>query len=200
MRRAHPRGGGREDDCADGGHQQQQRCRLEGDQEALEQQLADRRGRAEAELDRRSLGVDRLQPGAGDRDRQLDEERNAEHRRDEALAGDRLPERLVDVADVGGDEDVEDHHRSGVDHDLGGGQELALQQEEEPGERDQVDDQREDAVEGVAEGDHRDRAAEAADRSQEEADLGHSPSLRSGVRSIGSASSISFVKIRSDRL
>src|SRR5262245_11167441 len=55
-----------------GDEQQHGRC-LEGDQEPFEQQLADRRGRAEAELDGRPLRVDRLQAGAGDRDRQLDE-------------------------------------------------------------------------------------------------------------------------------
>jgi hypothetical protein len=61
-------------------------------------------------------------------------------------------------------------------------------------------DQREDAIEGVAEGDHRDRAPKRPDRTREEGDLLHSPSRLSGVRSIGSASSISFVKIRSERL
>ena len=83
-------------------------------------------GEPKPELDRRALGVDRLQRGADDRDRQTStKSAAAEQRRDEALAGDRLPERLLDAADVGGDEDVEDHHRAGVDHDLRRGDELA---------------------------------------------------------------------------
>ena len=69
---------------------------------------------------------------------------------EEALARDRLPDRLLDAADVGGDEQVEDHHRAGVDDDLRRGEELGVQEQEEPGERDQVDDQRQDAVERVA--------------------------------------------------
>ena len=123
--------------------------------------------------------------------------------REQALARDRLPDRLLDAADVGGDEDVEHHHRAGVDDDLRGGDELGVQEQEEPGERDEVDDEREHAVERVAQRDHRDRAAERADRPDEEGDLLHrpySPSRRSGVLSIGSASSISLVKIRSSRL
>jgi hypothetical protein len=43
---------------ADGGHQQEKRGGLEADQEAFQQELADRRGRAEAEVDRRAAGVD----------------------------------------------------------------------------------------------------------------------------------------------
>ena len=61
-----------------------------------------------------------------------------------------------------------------------------------------MDDQRQHAVEGVAHRDDADRAAERADRGDEEEHRFHcySPSLFSGVRSIGSASSISLVKIR----
>ena len=51
------------------------------------------------------------------------------------LAGDRLPQRLLDAADVGGDEHVQDHHRARVDDDLGGGDELRVEQQEQPGER-----------------------------------------------------------------
>ena len=124
----------------------------------------------------------------------------AEQWREEALAGDRLPGRLAAAADVGDDEDVEDHHRAGVDDDLRGGDEGRAEQQEEDGEREQVDDQRQHPVEGVAHRDDADRAAEGADRSREEENLFHLLALaRSGVRSIGSASSISLVKIRSSR-
>ena len=101
----------------------------------------------------------------------------AEQRREQALARDRLPDRLLDAADVGGDEDVEHHHRAGVDHHLRGGDELGVQEQEEPRERDEVDDQREHAVEGVAKRDHRDRAAERADRPGEEGRPPPSPLL-----------------------
>ena len=161
-------------------------------------------------LDRRALGVERSQRGAEDRDRELDEEGGGEQRGEEALAGDRLPERLLDAADVGDDEDVEDHHRAGVDDDLGGGDELGVQQQEErrrarPGGRSAPARCRR----GCAGRSTPIAPAEGADRAGEEADdldfhrsgsLAHSPSRRSGVRSIGSASSISLVKIRSSRL
>jgi hypothetical protein len=70
-----------------------------------------------------------------------------------------------------------------------------------------VEDQREDAEEGVAQRDDPDRAGDGPERRDEEEELSHpslaaagySPSARSGARSNGSASSISFVKIRSDR-
>ena len=63
-----------EHDGADRGQQQQQRGCLEGDEEAFQHQLADRRRAAEAGADRRPLVPDRLQPRAEDRDRELDEE------------------------------------------------------------------------------------------------------------------------------
>ena len=103
--------------------QQQDRGGLEGEQELLEQQAADRGRVAEAGLDVGAVGAERHQRGAEDGDRELDEEGAAEQRRQEALAGDRLPGRLVAAADVGDDEDVEDHHRAGVDDHLGGGDE-----------------------------------------------------------------------------
>ena len=106
----------------------------------------------------------------------------------------------VAAADVGDDEDVEDHHRAGVDDHLGGGDEGGAEQQEEHRQREEVDDQRQHAVEGVAHRDDPDRAAEGAERGGEEEHLFHySPSLFSGVRSIGSASSISLVKIRFSR-
>ena len=98
------------------------------------------------------------QGGADHRDRELDEERTGEQRGEDPLAGDRVPQRLLEAADVGGDEDVEDHHRAGVDDHLGGRDELGVQDQEEAGQREQVHDQREHAVEGIAERDHRHRA------------------------------------------
>ncbi len=77
------------------------------------------------------------------------------------------------LADVGGDEDVEHHHGSGVDHHLRRGDELSVQQEEQARERHEVDDEREHAVERVAQEDHGDRPRERADRPDEEADLDH---------------------------
>ncbi len=74
-------------------------------------------------------------------------------------AGPRAPEQVL-AADVGDDEDVEHHHRAGVDDDLRRGDELGAQQHEEHGERDQMDDEREHAVEGVLERDHADRPRE----------------------------------------
>ena len=112
----------------------------------------------------------------------------------------RTVQRLVGAADVGDDEHVEHHHRAGVDDDLGGGDELGAQQQEQGGQRDQVADQREHAVERVAQRHDADRAGQRADRRDEEQDGAHSPSLRSGVRSIASASSISLVKMRSERV
>ncbi len=140
------------------------------------------------------------QGGAEDGDRELDEEDGAHQRGEEALARDRLPGRLGVAADVGDDEDVEDHHRAGVDDDLGGGDEGRAEHQEEDRQREEVDDQRQHPVEGVAHRDDPDRAAEGAERRGEEEDRFHySPSAFSGVRSIGSASSISLVKIRFER-
>ena len=73
------------------------------------------------------------------------------------------------------------------------------------GQRHEVHDEREHVVEGVAQHDDAERSRDGADGSQEEDDRGHSgvefysPSARSGVRSSGSARSISFVKMRSSR-
>ena len=67
-------------------------------------------------------------------------------------------------------------------------------------------DEREHRVERVAQRDGPHRPADGPDRREEEEDLGHprapgySSAVRNGVRSSGSASSISLVKIRSDRL
>ena len=86
-----------------------------------------------------------------------------------------------------------------VDDDLHGRDELGAQQQKEHGQREQVRDEREHAVEGVAQHDDAGRSADHADRRDEEQDRAHSPSFLSGVRSSGSASSISLVKIRSVR-
>ena len=199
-----------EDDRAHGGDQQQHRGGLEGDQEALEQQVADL-GRA-CRTPGWTVGPSVSSALSPVPRTAIESSTNS------AAASSGARNRWPGIgsqigsstaADVGGDEDVEDHHRARVDDDLRRGDELGVQEQEEPGERDQVDDQREHAVEGVAQRDHRDRPAEGADRAGEEGDidharrllrLAHSPSPRSGVRSIGSASSISLVKIRSSRL
>ena len=162
-----------QDHRADRGDEQEHRGRLEDDQEALQEQVADGLGGAEAERQGRPLAVERRQPGAQDRDRELDEERRGEQRGQESLAGDRLPDRLLDRAHVGGHEHVQDHHRPRVDDHLGGGDELRVQQQEEPGERHQVDDERQHAVERVSKRDHADGTGDGADRPGEEGDLHH---------------------------
>ena len=63
-----------EDDRADRGQQQQDRGGLEGQQELLEQQAADRGGVAEAGVDVGAVGAERQQGGGEDGDRELDEE------------------------------------------------------------------------------------------------------------------------------
>ncbi len=187
-----------------------------------------------------AVPFDRLQAGAEQRDQQLDEHRSAEQRAREAqraarggAAAQALAERAGGVADVGDDEHVQHHHGAGVDDDLRGGDEFGAQQQEQHGEREQVDDEREHGEEGVAQRDHADRAGDGAERGEEEQQRAHcspgrfrplyhrrteraphsrgaafartgrvhhhSPSRRSGVRSSGSASSISLVKIRSER-
>ena len=114
----------------------------------------------------------------------------------------RTVQRLVGAADVGDHEHVQHHHRPGVHHNLGGGDELGPQQQEQRRQRDQVTDQRQHAVERVAQHHHAERAGQGADRGDEEQDGAHltRPLSRNGVRSIGSASSISLVKIRSERV
>ena len=159
-----------------------------------------------------------LQAGSEHGDEQLDGERAAAgergERRDPARV---LAERLRLLADVLDDEHVQHHHGAGVDDDLREGDELGAQQQEQRRQRDQVRGQREHAVERLGERDHADRARDGDDRGDEEDDVGHqrparaagivdvapapySPSARSGVASIGSASSISLVKMRSERL
>ena len=164
-------------------------------------------GRAEGRVVVRALGVDRLQARAEDRDDQLDEQRRAEQRPREAAArGRRRPATSVRAADVGDDEDVEHHHRAGVDHDLGGGDELRAQQQEQRGQAQQVQHERQHANRRVAQ--HDDPVAPAtapmAAMKKKTSAMGqpasYSPSARSGARSRGSARSISLVKIRSCRL
>ena len=113
-------------------------------------------------------------------------------------------QRLVGAADVGDHEHVEHHHRAGVDHDLAGGEELGVQEQEQHRQRDQVRDQREHRVEGVAQHHDAERARRARRCRRRRTGPArttwagaYSPSRRSGVCSGGSASSISFVKIRS---
>src|SRR2546430_455828 len=72
-------------------------------------------------------------------------------------------------------------------------------EQEQRGERDEMEDEREDRVEGIAERHHADGAGYGAESGKDEQDLAHSPSVRRGVRSSDSASSISLVKMRSER-
>jgi len=82
----------------------------------------------------------------------------------------RTVQRLVLAADIGDDEHVQHHHRSGVHDHLGGGHELGAQQQEQRRQRDQVTDQREHVVERVAQHDDADRARQGTDRRDEEQD------------------------------
>ena len=147
---------------------------------------------------RSPLSRDPLQGRAERRDAQLDRQREREQRAEHAEH--RAAEHLLATADVGDHEHVQHHHCARIHHDLGGGDELGAQQQEQHRQRDQVDDQRQHAVERVADGDHADRTGDRADRADEEQDGAHSPSCLSGVRSIASSSSISLVKIRSERV
>ena len=174
-----------------------------------QQQLADLRRRAEAgEPAARPPRRARVSPVPSMAIDELDEQRDREQRARPSAGRGRAgrPDRVVRAADVGDDEDVEHHHRADVDDHLRRGDELRAQQQEQRRERQQVDHEREHRVERVAQGHGADRAREGADRGEEEEDLGHrgaggySPAARSGVRSSGSASSISLVKMRSERL
>ena len=115
------------------------------------------------------------------------------------------PRRLLAAADVGDDEHVEHHHRAGVDDDLGGGDELGAQQQEQRRQRDQVARPAPARCRtGCAARTTPIAPAIAPIAAMKKQDLAltfaYSPSARSGVRSIGSASSISLVKIRSERV
>ncbi len=153
---------------------------------------------AEPEHVGRALRGDSLEGRAEHRDAQLDRHRQREQRPQDPQRG--AGRELLAAAHIGDDEHIQDHHRARVHENLRGGDELGAQQQEQGRQADQVHDQQQHAVERVADGDDSDRARQRADRGDEEDDLAHSPSARSGVRSIGSASSISFVKIRSERV
>ena len=155
--------------------------------------------------------VEHAQARAEHRDRDLDQQRAREQHRDRAHARPVVrASGSVLAADVGDHEHVEHHHRAGVDDHLRGGDELRAQQQEQRRQPEQVADEREHRVERVAQEHGADRAAQG-DRcaamkkmtsAMHAARAGshYSPAARSGVRSSGSASSISFVKIRSERL
>ena len=115
------------------------------------------------------------------------------------LAAARERRLILAPADVGDDEHVQHHHCARIHDHLHGGHELGAQQQEQHGERDEVGDEREHAEECVAQHDHAAGTGDRPEGGDEEQRLAHSPSLRSGVRSSGSASSISFVKMRSER-
>ena len=89
-----------------------------------------------------------------------------------------LAQRRGLVADVLHDEDVEHHHRARVDDDLGEGDPLRAQQQEQRGEQDEMRGEREDAVERLLQRDHGDRGAERADRGDEEDQDGHQQEAR----------------------
>ena len=121
----------REHDGADGGDQQQERGDLERQQELRQQQLADLLGAAEAGAARSApVGVDAPSgPSRASRCASSTNSASAEER-PRARAGRGRPARRsvrgLGAADVGDDEDVEHHHRAGVDDDLRGGDELRL--------------------------------------------------------------------------
>jgi hypothetical protein len=165
-------------DRADRGDQQEEGRGLEGEQELFQQQAADRGRVAEAGGDVGAVGAERHQGGGEDRGGELDEEDRGDEDGEEALLFERVADRLAAAADVGDDEDVEDHHRAGVDDHLGGGDEGRGQQQEERGQREQVGDQRQHAVEGVLHGDDADCAGDRADRGDEEDHRFHQWSLR----------------------
>ncbi len=151
------------------------------------------------------MGVERLQPRADDRDAQLHQERPREDDGQHAQGRRGLRERILESSHVRDHEHVQHHHGARIDDHLCGGQELGPQQEEQHRQRDQVDDQRQHAVERVALEHDAEGAGNGEHGSEPENDGFHrrwcySPSLRSGVRSTGSASSISLVKMRSDLL
>jgi len=191
-----------QDDSTDRRHQQQQRCDLEREQVCRQEQLADVLGAAEAGDVGRAVGGDALERGAEHGDAQLDRDRQPEQRTEQLQRAARTVQRLILAADVGDDEHVQDHHRARVHDHLGGGDELGAQQQEQRRQRDQVTDERQHVVERIAQHDHADRPGQGADGGDEEQNRAHgySPSLRSGVRSIASASSISLVKMRSERV
>ena len=142
---------------------------------------------------------------AADRDRDLDEQRGREQRAPGRHARRGRADRLLGAADVGDDEHVEHHHRARVDDDLRRGEELGAQQQEQRRDPEQVHDEHQHRVERVADQHHAERAGDRARAGHEEDDVlephgPYSPSCRSGVRSGWSASSISLVKIRSERV
>ena len=163
-----------QDHRADGGDQQQQRRDLERQQEPRQEQLADLGRRAEPRFIRRAVGLERRQRRADERDRQLDEqgEREDDRRKPQGRAG-RRGRRLAGTADVGDHEHVQHHHRARVHDDLGRGDELGSEQQEQRRQREQVADQRKHRVERVAERDGAHGAGHGADRRHEEDDLRH---------------------------
>ena len=96
------------------------------------------------------MGVDRFETRADDRDAELDQQGTGEQRRRRSEGRVGLGERILQPSDVSNNEDVKHHHRAGIDDHLCRRQEFRTKQEEEDSQRDQVDDEREDAVEGVA--------------------------------------------------
>ena len=117
--RLEPRAPAGEDHGADGGDQQQQRGDLEREQELGQEQLADLGGRAEAREEAGALLVEQLRPvpsTAMQSSTSSAPANSSERQRSPGARGAdgdlvRRPRRR--------DEDVEHHHRAGVDDDLG---------------------------------------------------------------------------------
>ena len=175
---ADPAAPAREDDGADGGDEQQERGDLEREQELRQQQLADRARACRRPASHRgapSVSI-AFRPEPRTAMRELDEQRQPRRATAIDAAGRGRPAGAaapVRAADVGDDEHVEHHHGAGVDDDLRGGDELRAQQQEQRRQREQVADEREHGVEGVAQHHDPDRAADGADARDEEEDLGH---------------------------
>src|SRR5207244_5837280 len=127
---------GTEHDAADGGDEQDDRGDLEREQVVRQEELADRRRRAEAPADVARLGEEAARLQADDDDH-LAEDGAARRHRAEHLPGRAAgPRRLLAaVAEVGDHEEEHHHHGAAVDEYLPCRDELAREQQEQHGQR-----------------------------------------------------------------
>src|SRR5579859_5428093 len=93
----------------------------------------------------------------------------------------------------GDDEEEEHHHGASVDEHLDGGDEDRLEREEEEREAQQIDDQAEHAVDGVAEEDDAERRGDGDERQHEEGELlrGHGGYFSSPATPVSCGSAVS---------
>jgi hypothetical protein len=153
-----------EDDTADRGHEQDDRGHLEGEEVVGEEERADLRRRAEGLADiggraQRVVGLER------DHDDHLEGDRaggdDCGHRLERGPAG---PGRVGASAEVGDDEEEHDDHGARVDEHLRRCDELGVEKQVEHGQRGQVPDKRERAVERVREEHDGEAAGEEGER------------------------------------